>query len=280
MTVLNGGRKMSNIFFENVHEALPFHPYISPDSRNFNYIPHYHAEFEIVRVLSGSISITKNGVRHILSAEDFLLIFPYEIHDFSSECVNRVHVVKLYVPEYFRYSCKRCVISPSSPLHAEIKSIFKHISEEFSKKENGYEFAINMYLSKCLTLIVRNLDLQYISDDSKNMDKLALLNSVNDYLELHYNEKISLDDIASYCGYSKYYFAHIFKQITSVSFVEFMTVFRLKKSKELLKISGKKVTDIAFECGFHSLRSFNRSFKKYYSTTPGQYMSVSSKPRL
>lgn len=59
MTVLNGGRKMSNIFFENVHEALPFHPYISLDSRNFNYIPHYHAEFEIVRVLSGSISITK-----------------------------------------------------------------------------------------------------------------------------------------------------------------------------------------------------------------------------
>lgn len=262
---------MPDILFEDVHEALPFCPYISLNSTNFSYIPHYHKEIEIAHVISGSINIVKSGTEYRLFPDDILVIFPFEVHDFASNETNHLHIMKFYVPSDFRYRLDESLISSGSPQHAKIKEILDRIVGEYNGKLSGWEYAVNMYSSQLIAVLIREFDVKIISNHKEYVHKLNLLNQVNEYLEQHYFEKIYLEDAASYCGYSKYRFAHLFREITAISFIEYLTVFRLNKATALLA-GDKKITNIAFECGFSNLRSFNRCFKKYFSVTPTEYM--------
>ena len=55
-----------------------------------------------------------------------------------------------------------------------------------------------------------------------------------------------------------------------MTFNTYLTEFRLKKAAELIKSSSKTLTEIALACGFASVRTFNRSFMKFYNITPSQ----------
>ena len=260
---------MKNAFFEDVRQAQPFAPFINPESRNLTYIPHYHTEIEIVRVMSGTTAVTKNNMPYLLSAGDIFIAFPYEVHDFTSGEESLLQVMKLYVPPSFRYESELCRIGPSDALYEEINKLITQIVDEYREKKEGYECAISMYSSALLTLLIRKGGLTPVSYDRKKQQKLNLLTAVYEYLELHYAENITLSDMAGALCYSRYWFAHLFRETAGMSFVSYLTVFRLNKAKALL-CEEKKVTDVASLCGFNTLRSFNRSFQKYYHTTPKQ----------
>ena len=80
-----------------------------------------------------------------------------------------------------------------------------------------------------------------------------------------------LDTIAKECHFSKCYFAHEFKKLTGMTFINYLSVFRLKKAVALLKNSDMKMTEIAEFSGFSNIRSFNRTFKKHFGKSPVEY---------
>ena len=95
--------------------------------------------------------------------------------------------------------------------------------------------------------------------------------SVIRLIEERYAEKLTLDVIAQQARYSKYYLAHRFKQDMGISVYEYLTLFRIGRSKLLLLNTSLSVAEIAVQTGFAGVSNFIRTFSEYESITPHQY---------
>ena len=261
-----------SVYFEEIHKASRDYPYIDLFSLDINYISHFHEEIELVFVLSGQTKITVDGNESELLPDDIFIVMPGEIHSFNSAVPNRLYIMKFYPPAEFSLLRIRGHIKSSDQYYGVFRSIIDNIADEVKSKKHGFEYAVNVQSSRLMLEILRTLNAAKISTDERDEIKkrIEFLNHINDYLQLHYSQKITLNEIAGHCHYSRYYFAHMIKRITSMSFIEYLTEYRLEKSKELLH-SGKSITQIAFDCGFKNLRSFDRCFKSHYHLTPREY---------
>lgn len=91
------------------------------------------------------------------------------------------------------------------------------------------------------------------------------------YISFHCQEKLTLQDVAEYSGYSKYHFARAFKSYAGISFYDFLQRQRLLMCEKMLGDVSLPITEVAFRCGFGSIASFNRVFKQYKQMTPSEY---------
>ena len=91
------------------------------------------------------------------------------------------------------------------------------------------------------------------------------------WVESHYQEKFSLDELASAIGLSRSYTSRIFRQQTGGSIHEYLLTRRIKKSCDLLRMTPLSIQAIAEKVGFSEMTYFITCFKKLIGQTPLQY---------
>ena len=85
---------------------------------------------------------------------------------------------------------------------------------------------------------------------------------------------LSLNDVAAHVGVSRSHFAHLFKDYTNMTFVDFLTMERVKLAETFFMNPQLRMIDIAFESGFSSISSFNRAFRKIKGCSPSEFRST------
>lgn len=88
------------------------------------------------------------------------------------------------------------------------------------------------------------------------------------YVEDNLYKKINLDDIAMYCGISKYHLDRMFKSLTGAPLMEYVQFRKLSSSISDLKDTNRRVIDIAMDYGFDYEQSYIRAFRKKFGITP------------
>ena len=88
------------------------------------------------------------------------------------------------------------------------------------------------------------------------------------YVEEHYTEPVSIEDMAALTYYSKSHFMKFFKLHMGTGFIEYLNDYRLTIAGQKLKNSSDSVLTIAEECGFEHLSYFNRLFKRNMELLP------------
>lgn len=97
-----------------------------------------------------------------------------------------------------------------------------------------------------------------------------IVKEVSDYIHQNYNKDISLEECADELGLNTYTVSRFFKQGKGENFIDYLTRYRIEKSKLLLSTTSMKIQDVAEAVGYrHSY--FNRIFKKHVGLTPGKY---------
>lgn len=91
------------------------------------------------------------------------------------------------------------------------------------------------------------------------------------YIELNYNEELTLQDIADTFLISREYISRKFKQDYAISFTDYVTSFRLNKAKSLLQNRNLKLNQIAEMIGIPNVKYFSKVFKKHEGMTPNEY---------
>lgn len=104
----------------------------------------------------------------------------------------------------------------------------------------------------------------------------AFVQEVSSYIHKHYNEALSLTQLAEHFHVSKYYLCRIFKQVTGMPPFVFLNRYRIMKSCEYLINTEKKISEISGLCGFNNVSYFNREFLFYTKTTPSAYRKKSA----
>ncbi len=97
---------------------------------------------------------------------------------------------------------------------------------------------------------------------------LGTVEAARNYILAHFNENISLQQLATHCHVSPFHFSRIFKTIIGTSPHQYLGAVRLTHAKVLLTETNLPVSAIAYECGFNSPEHFVTIFKQHYKTNP------------
>ncbi|MEL6107611.1 MAG: AraC family transcriptional regulator [Planctomycetota bacterium] len=95
-----------------------------------------------------------------------------------------------------------------------------------------------------------------------------------DFITEHANQEITRDAVAEVVHMSASGFSRFFKTHTGMTFQEFVADVRISRACELLASTNLSVTQIALECGFSEMTTFNRTFKRFRETSPTKYRSM------
>ena len=105
----------------------------------------------------------------------------------------------------------------------------------------------------------------------RNVRNQRLVTRAIDYIKDHYQEQVSLDDLARLVYLSPFYFSHIFKDEVGTTFIEYLTQVRIEEAKRRLRDTMVAVSIIAEQVGYNDVNYFSRVFKKVVGQTPTQY---------
>ena len=94
---------------------------------------------------------------------------------------------------------------------------------------------------------------------------------VKDYLDLHYQEKITLDHLAEEFFINKFYLTRIFREQFGLTINHYLLQIRITHAKRLLRFSDLTIEKIAVECGMADANYFARMFKKVEGCSPGEF---------
>ena len=114
---------------------------------------------------------------------------------------------------------------------------------------------------------------QYFPAQTGNISSAVV--HVQKYVNDHYDEKITLHEIANKLFINKHALSLAFKEIVGISFKEYLVLFRLTEAKKLLLSSDLSISDIAEKVGYVNVNNFIRIFKEKENITPLQFRKQS-----
>jgi len=91
------------------------------------------------------------------------------------------------------------------------------------------------------------------------------------YINTHYAERITLDDLSRSISINKFYLQKLFKRCIGLSPNEYLIHTRLTRAKQLLRTTASPISQIAMEVGFNNIGHFISLFKRYEGITPSAY---------
>ena len=105
---------------------------------------------------------------------------------------------------------------------------------------------------------------------NKELKNLARIRNIIDYIEKHFTEVITLEDVATYVGLNPEYFCRYFKKQMGVSLIEYVNLIRLTHIYHDLRSTNESISSLQEKYGFTNYKVFNRMFKQVYGTTPSK----------
>ena len=101
--------------------------------------------------------------------------------------------------------------------------------------------------------------------------QILAVQKMQDYIEAHLTEEVTLADLADVCSFSPWYAHRLFRAHTGYSPAEYIRRIRLAKSALRLKREHTRIIDIAYDLGFSSVDGYTRAFRKEFGINPGEY---------
>ena len=111
----------------------------------------------------------------------------------------------------------------------------------------------------------------FVRGDDKVTEKILAVQQMQDYIAAHLSEKITLCGLSRAAGYSPFYCARIFKELTGLAPADYIRRLRLSGSALRLRDEQCKVIDIAYDFGYDSVDGYQRAFRNAFGCNPYEY---------
>lgn len=252
------------------------------------YTTHWHPDIEIIIPLENTYTVVIDEIKHILSPGDIFLVPPGEPHQLIApeKGLRLIYLFDFSILSKIRgfsyistYLSQPVLINQSTcePIYKQEASLITDLLKDYCSGESLREFPL--YSKLIMFFFVYGnyrisqensfTPLSFSSDKQKYL--LDKFNTVFNYLDEHYAEDVTLEQVAAIAGFSKFHFSRLFKQYSGQNFYEYLCFRRIKAAEALLLRSDISITEVALQSGFSSLSTFNRMFKKLKKCTPSKY---------
>lgn len=253
------------MFYQN-HSSLAKEGIKLENGIDFSFPMHLHSGFELIVVTEGEMQVTVDGNDYALCQEDAILVFPNQLHELKTK-EHSCHFLCIFSPSLVSAYSK--VFTTKLPLNNQFRPCFSDIERLASLTKND-----NVIKAKgCLYSICGQFDdcAEYAERKLADDD---LISKIFRFVEDNYHGECSLDALSKHTSYHYVYLSKYFKKCTGISFTDYVNRYRISEACYLLQNSTETILQTAFDCGFDSLRSFNRNFKNIMGVTPSAYQEA------
>ena len=279
---------MKKKLLETTHDEIflnemDFFKFVPLPSRAMATHSHFHEAIECIYVNCGSLTVSIDGEKSSIYPGDLAVFHSGAIHDiYTEDCLdNDYYVLKLMPQMLYGVSSKRkkdnfvMRFIVSSP---ELKRIWRRDEIKGTDIELG------------LNRLIESLDKkQKISEISKKISALMVFEGlyssdpdtevvvantddnlffVTFYINEHYAEPISAEELAEKANMSLSSFSRKFKKATGQSFKDYLNTVRTDRAEKLLKNTELTVREVAIKVGYNNISHFIEVYKRYKGKTP------------
>lgn len=253
-------RKGSLVYIDDYAKVVP------------KFTAHWHENIELLYILEGECDVITNAVKIHAVPGDIALINS-----------NMVHMVEANTEEVKYY----CLIVDANFLKGFGINISQVVFErcirdintenlfleavKAAKSSDEYRLLdLKLALLSLAVDIVKNHADDEFSPQQHSTPKTETVKRAIEYMKNHYAEQISVDELAGMLGFTKYYFCHIFNEITGSTVINHLNYVRCKNARKLI-LSGKcNITEAAEQSGFTNMSYFAKIYKNVIGQLPSE----------
>ena len=263
---------------------------------------HYHDFIEIVFIISGS-ALAKIGDETFHCKKNDLIIINFNkphmfIGDKNSDnpfCAYDLAFNPDYVDtsligqKYFENTYTSFLFSSLLPNSENVtpfvyipdtspgmfNELFAHMYSEYSERKHGYIDMLRAKIIELLILIDREINTMCNINFKDTKQQIA--DNVIKYIQSHYSEKITINDIARHVFLTPDYLNRIIKKETGMTFGMYLKHYRIQNVCHMLTRTQASIKEIMYQCGFQDAKYFFSTFKREMGVTPAQYREINRK---
>lgn len=231
---------------------------------NLDFPAHIHHCFEVVTVTEGEMKVLIDKKEYSLTPGSAVIIFPNQIHSLKTHVKSR-HLLCVFSP--------RLVGSFSKETEGKIpeNALFPMPETLRGRLEYLSQAEKTSVIKGILYSICGAFDETAVYNSTQSGHSNQLLYIIFEFIEKNYAGECSLKALAKRTAYDYAYLSKFFKKNVGLSFNDYVNHYRISQACYLLQSTDKSILETSGECGYSSVRSFNRNFKEQLTLTPKEY---------
>jgi len=248
-------------FFENHGvEEKEFFRFFS--LKNFHFPLHFHRAYELIFINDGKLFVSIDKKEYLLKKNEFVFIFNNQLHEFKTIDYSEITII-LFSPELIGdfFMKFNGFIPYDNVLHFDGELDLKKLNSIYSQKSFLYGICADLINQTSFVTIKQ-------SSETKGLYKILL------FVEKNYSTDCTLKAVAKHLQYDYPYLSKLFARLMNMTFTDYLNHYRISQACYLLKNINQSIGEVAINCGYNNLRTFNRNFRKITSHSPKEYREL------
>ncbi|MCJ8008004.1 AraC family transcriptional regulator [Lederbergia wuyishanensis] len=248
---------------------------------NYHIGPRVIEHFSIHFVVKGKVLYTYKNQETVLEAGDIFAIFPHMPHQYQTLSFDSNSLLEMHWLAFNGPTCvtalKKIGMHPEKPfLKKRMSYVLKATLENMQQLLRNQEIASNEYFRLYQLLYQIFYGLADQRSLPSNQTPEYLIQKSLDFIRVHYDESITVEEVAHHVGLHRSYFSKIFTEILDCTPRNYIQKLKMEKSYDMMQHNNYSITEIALSVGYSDAYSFSRAFKKYFGEAPTIYMKERS----
>lgn len=244
--------------------------------------PHYHSYYEIYYLLSGKCKMFINQDIYYLEPGDITIIPPLEVHKALYEPSWQAERFGIYFSgdtvssflshcgrEAFGHIFSRPKRTIPPEFRPRIEELLAQMQDEEKQGDSYCQIQLRSLLHQILVVLGRCQETRGEGHALEETEEAMV--SAARYMNQHYQEGLTLGEVAAFANMSPTYFSKKFKGSTGLCFKEYLNYIRVQKASDMLRNTDLSVTGVAMACGFSDGNYFGDVFRRLTGVSPREY---------
>ena len=275
---------MPDLSYETYRKVDTEGIYLSYSTAPGGYHPlHWHEEIELLYQLNGRSDIQIDGEKYQIQNKLLTVIDSRQVHSIHTYsdtsmfiCVHiSKKLIEKYIPDIdlYRIYCIPDDIPDSQfPEYLSVCRQMEALLRLYITDKPAWQMESEGIILQVLAQLIRHFSRKSAPDEiglsSADRTSFNRIRDVITYVEEHFREPISLQDIACHLSLGREYFCRFFKKNMGMSFLRYLNEVRISHVYRDLEQTDAPIAEIAEKNGFHNQKLFNRTFREVYGCTP------------
>lgn len=257
---------------------------------------HWHNEIEVIIINHGEVDFVTDDERICLKAGQGILINQNIMHSLqpsTPDCNCSLYSATFHPSFLFGYGntllsgkylapilsspvFRTMLLDEQDPVSAQIMDLVNSIIAVNTTKKFGYELMTKAHLCQMWLILLEHVIPQNVKkhkNSSLSLDESRVKEAIL-YIEAHYAEHVTLDDLSNAIHISKSECCRCFKRTLDITPIEYLMKYRIFQAANMLQKDdpvSRSISELAFAVGFNNASYFNKVFRQYLKCTPSEY---------
>ncbi|MFP4979163.1 AraC family transcriptional regulator [Paenibacillus sp. CN-4] len=239
--------------------------------------------FYLIFVLEGQGEYIYKQKKYVLRKSDMFCLFPHVVHEYHIDKDTPLHKmwVALEGPQAVqlleRVGIKSCTPHVPNASNEGVLNLLRSLFE-FGNHSDKRDFDL------CRLIILHKI-FEELSRNTPDALRNAVcsdywLQQAKEYIERHYTDRLTIEQIADYVHVNRAYFSRKFNQAFGISPAKYLLQLKIEESKQLLVNTGYNLSIIAQSIGYTDMFTFSKVFKKATGVSPREYRLLKQSERI